>query len=69
MGKDRKYSLRSRSFHKSGCRNAEHLVMLLYMLLSFAFSWILTDLYGIIASNWIQNEVIFVMFPMKHFPP
>lgn len=59
MLKDRKYYLSSRSFHRSVHRNAEHLVMLLYMLLSFALSsWILTDLYRIVASNWIQNDVL-----------
>ena len=70
MGKDRKYYLSIDSFHRSVCRNAEHLVMLLYMMLAFAISsWILTDLHRIVASNWIQNEVTYIMFSYETFSP
>lgn len=70
MGKDRRYYLSISSFHRSVWRNAEHLVMLLYRILSFATSsWILTDLHRIVASNWNQNEVIYIMFSCETFSP
>lgn len=69
MGKDRKYYLSISGFPRSVCRNAEHLVMFLYIMLSFAVSgWILTDLHRIVASNWIQNEVTYMMFSYETYP-
>jgi len=68
--KDTKHYLSISSFHRSVCRNAEHLVTLLYIIFSFAVrSWILTDLHRIVASSWIQNEVIYIMFSYETSSP